>query len=355
MDNAVLVFRHTERYLFNMAAMMQAKKSPDISYGEKLISLFAKLLFSGERYSLTDLADSLGCSKQTVLRLIDDITLAYGAPIRDEMRGNRKYVWIERRHGADPAALLSESEHHTLQMCRAFTQHLLGEKTYKDMERAVEKSGCHLPTGVETGEPIFGVVRTGVIDYSKHEKVLRTLIEGMDQRRVCAIGYRNLTGGKTKNFHIKPLKVFAHRESVYIHARLAKTPGKPYKTPKYDPLLALQRFTTAELTDVPFRRPPNYDFEKVMNQGFGVWTQKKFRAVLDLTGWAASFARERQWSPGQEFKTKGDVTRLSFWATSEPEVVALAMSFGSCAEVVEPEAVRSKVKEELDSARSYYE
>ena len=97
-----------------------------------------------------------------------------------------------------------------------------------------------------------------------------------------------------------------------------------------------QRFTTAELTDVPFRRPPNYDFEKVMNQGFGVWTQKKFRAVLDLTGWAASFARERQWSPGQEFKTKGDVTRLSFWATSEPEVAALAMSFGGCAEVIEP-------------------
>ena len=334
---------------------MQAKKSPDISYGEKLISLFAKLLFSGDRYSLTELATSLGCSKQTVLRLIDDITLAYGAQIRDEMRGNRKYVWIERRPGAEPAALLSESEHHTLQMCRAFTQHLLGEKTYKDMERAVEKTGCHLPSGVEAGEPIFGVVRTGVIDYSKNEKVFRTLINGMDQRRVCVVGYRNLTANKTKTFHIKPLKVFAHRESVYVHIRLAKTPGKPYKTPKYDPLLALQRFTSAELTDVPFRRPPNYDFDKVMNQGFGVWTQKKFRAVLDLTGWAASFARERQWSPGQKIETKGDKTRLSFWATSEPEVVALAMSFGSCAEVIEPEAVRTAVRGALNDSLKLYD
>ena len=321
MDNAVLVFRHAERYHSIMVFMMQTKKSQDSTYGTKLISLFAKLLFTGRQYSLTDLAASLGCSKQTVLRLVDDITRAYGTPICEELRGNRKYFWIERRHGAEPAALLSESEHQTLQMCRAFTQHLLGDKTYKEMERAVEKSGCHLPPGVETGGPVFGVVRTGVIDYSKHEKVMRTLIEGMDQRRVCAVGYRNLTGGKTKNFHIKPLKIFAHRESVYVHARRAKSPGKPYKTPKYDPLLALHRFTTAELTDVPFRRPPNYDFEKVMNQGFGVWTQKKFRAVLDLTGWAASFARERQWSPGQEFETKGDVTRLSFWATSEPEVV----------------------------------
>jgi len=337
-----------------MVAMMQAKKNPDSSYGEKLISLFAKLLFSGERYSLTELATMLDCSKQTILRLIDDITLAYGAPICDEMRGNRKYVWIERRHGAEPAALLSEAEHQTLQMCRAFTQHLLGEKTYKDMERAVEKSGAHLPAGVEAGEPVFGVVRTGVIDYSQYEDVLRTLIDGMDRRRVCAVGYRNLTADATKHFHIKPLKIFAHRESIYVHARRAKTPGKPYKTPKFDPLLALQRFTSVELTDVLFRRPTNYDFEKVMNRGFGVWTQKKFRAVLDLTGWAASFARERQWSPGQIIETKGAVTRLSFWATSEPEVVALAMSFGSCAEVIGPVAVRESVLQMLEDSLNHY-
>jgi len=333
---------------------MQTKKSPDRSYGEKLINLFAKLLFSGERHSLTALAKTLGCSKQTVLRLIDDITMAYDIRIRDEMRGNRKYVWIERRRGVEAAALLSESEHRTLQMCRAFTEHLLGSKTFKDMEHAVEKSGHHLPAGMEPGEPAFGVIRTGVIDYTAHEGILRTLIDGMDRRRVCEIGYRNITGKATKTFRIKPLKVFAHRESVYIHARLAKTPGKPYKTPKYDPLLALQRFQSAALTDTPFHRPANYDFDKVMNQGFGVWTQKKFRVVLELTGWAASLARERVWSPGQEVVDDGDVTRLSFWSTSEPEVTALVLSFGSCARVVGPEDIRITVRDMLSESLKLY-
>lgn len=333
---------------------MQPKQNPDCSYGEKLIRLFAKLLFTGRQYSLTELAQHLECSKQTVLRLIDEITSVYDVRIVDELRGNRKYFWIERTGRYEPAALLSEHEHRTLQMCRAFTEHLLGDDTYREMERAVEKSGGHLPAGVEAGDPVFGVVRTGVIDYSKYEGILRTLIDGMDSRRVCAIGYRNLTADTTKHFHIKPLKIFAHRESVYVHARLAKSPDKPYKTPKYDPLLALQRFTSASLTDVPFRRPPNYDFEKVMNQGFGVWTQKKFRAVLELTGWAAAFARERQWSPGQTLDAKGDTTRLSFWATSEPEVVALALSFGSCAEVVEPAAVREAVAATLAATLRLY-
>lgn len=40
------------------------------SYGKKGISLFAKLLFTGRSYSLSELATHFACSKQTILRLI---------------------------------------------------------------------------------------------------------------------------------------------------------------------------------------------------------------------------------------------------------------------------------------------
>ncbi|MBE0566132.1 MAG: WYL domain-containing protein [Krumholzibacteria bacterium] len=149
--------------------------------------------------------------------------------------------------------------------------------------------------------------------------------------------YRKLGGEAAKTFRIKPLKIFSHRESVYVHARLAKTPGKPWKTPTYDPLLAVQRFVSATLTDTPFRRPAGYDFEKAMNQGFGVWNQKRFRVVLELTGWAADFARERVWSPDQRItELAGGGIRLEFWATSEPEVVGLVLSFGGDVRLVSP-------------------
>ena len=155
---------------------MQTKINPDRTYGEKLIALFAKLLFSNSRHSLTELAESLSCSKQTVLRLVDDITYAYDVPLRDEIRGGRKYFWIDQTGGAEPAALLTETEHRTLQMCRSFTEHLLGKQTFQEVERAVEKSGHHLPPGVDPDHAAFGVVRSGVIDYTAHEDVLRTLI-----------------------------------------------------------------------------------------------------------------------------------------------------------------------------------
>lgn len=335
--------------------MMQKKKSPDRSYGEKLIRLFGKLMFTGHRHSLPDLAKSLGCSKQTVLRLIDDITLAYDVPVSEEMQGGRKWVWIERGDGRgahgrapEPAALISEQEHRTLQMCRAFTEHLLGRDTFDEIERAIEKSGHHLPDGVDGAGAVFGVVRSGVIDYTRHEPVLRTLLAGMEQRRVCAVTYRGLNAPAAKTFHIKPLQVFAHRETVYVHARRAKSPGQPYKAPKYDPLLALHRFEAATLTATPFHRPPGYDFDKVMNQGFGVWLQKRFRVVVELEGWAAAFARERAWSPDQELEDlKGGRLRLSFWSTSEPEVMSLVLGFGGCARLREPAALVARVREEL--------
>jgi predicted DNA-binding transcriptional regulator YafY len=331
--------------------MMQKKKTPDCSYGEKLIRLFAKLMFTGQKHSLTDLAKSLGCSKQTVLRLIDDIDLAYQVPLRDELRDGRKWVWIDRNshhEGPEPAALLSEAEHRTLQMCRAFTEHLLGQDTFVEMERAVEKSGHHLPAGIDGSGSVFGVVRSGSIDYTRHEDVLRTLLSGMADRRVCEITYRGLNAPAAKTFHIKPLQVFAHHETVYVHARRARTPGKPYKAPKYDPLLALHRFEKVTLTDTPFHRPPGYDFDKVMNQGFGVWMQKRFRVVVDLEGWAAAYARERTWSPGQTVEDlRGGGLRLGFWSTSEPEVMSLVLGFGACAKLREPKALVARVREEL--------
>ena len=68
------------------------------SYGEKLISLFVRLLFSGESYSLTELSQMLGCSKQTVLRLLDDIYKAYNVKIEERMEGKHVNPDLNIRH-----------------------------------------------------------------------------------------------------------------------------------------------------------------------------------------------------------------------------------------------------------------
>ena len=76
---------------------MPEKKDYYSSYGQKLISLFAKLLFTQRSHSLIELSRMLKCSKQTVLRLVDDIRRSYGVEIEESMENRKKYVIIQRK------------------------------------------------------------------------------------------------------------------------------------------------------------------------------------------------------------------------------------------------------------------
>jgi hypothetical protein len=113
-------------------------------------------------------------------------------------------------------------------MCRAFTEHLLGRETFDEIRRAIEKSGHHLPAGVDGSWPVFGVVRSGVIDYTRHEDVLRTLLAGMEGGG-CA-GSPIAASVRRRAFHIKPLQVFAHCGRLYdARARAREIASQPYK------------------------------------------------------------------------------------------------------------------------------
>ena len=107
---------------------MAEKLNAHRSYGEKLVSLFAKLLFTRGSYSLTELSRMLGCSKQSVIRLVNDIRMAYGVEIEEENQGNKKYYRLIKKGKEMPVIPLTLSELTTLQMCKTFTAHLLGNQ-----------------------------------------------------------------------------------------------------------------------------------------------------------------------------------------------------------------------------------
>ena len=51
----------------------------------------------------------------------------------------------------------------------------------------------------------------------------------MDKKTVCRLTYKAITGKAAKTFFIKPLKLFSHRDTVYLHAQLARTRGERQK------------------------------------------------------------------------------------------------------------------------------
>ena len=179
---------------------MPEKRDPYSSYGQKLISLFAALLFSRQRHSLIELSRMLSCSKQTVLRLVDDIKMSYGVDIEESIESRKKYYRLKRRVGVDPTLNLTESEISVLQMCRAFTEHLLGRQLFEDAAQALLKSQAHLPENQRVDSRHFATFIPGSIDYTDHHQIIRRLIKAMDEKKVCKITYKRMMVDRGQNF-----------------------------------------------------------------------------------------------------------------------------------------------------------
>lgn len=324
---------------------MPEKKDSYSTYGQKLITLFAKLLFSGESHSLTELSKRLRCSKQTVLRLVDDIRRSYGVDIEDTIRENRKYYRMKTNRRIPTVLNLAKSEYDVLLMCHSFTKHLLGEQFFEEATKALEKNRALLSQGKCLSPDTFATFMPGTIDYTPHEECMRKLLQALDENLVCRVTYKGLGVKKAKKFNIMPLKMFSHHETVYLNARWANGEDNKKDPSAYDPLLAVHRIQGIELTDKRFEYPKNYDFEKIYNMHFGIMSDEKFEVVAEFTGDAATYVAEHMWSPDQKIaRHKSGGIRITFSASSKPELISWILSFGDKAKLIKPKDLAKQIK-----------
>jgi predicted DNA-binding transcriptional regulator YafY len=335
---------------------MPDKISPYASYGEKIIKLFAKLLFSGQRYSLTELSRMLVCSKQTVLRLMDDIRRSYGVEIEETILERNKYYRLKKAGKVPPALALTGSEMSVLLMCQAFARHLLGNALFEEASTALEKNRALAgPSPDNTGHH-FTSYKPGSIDYTPHEEGIKTLLKAMELRLICKVIYRSLLSSKSKTFLIMPLKIFSHNDSMYLSARFAGKPGKPDTRREYDPLLAIHRLKRVEMTDQAFEFPKDYDFEQIYNRNFGIIKDNAFHAEVEFTGLSGRYIAERMWSPDQRIRRIDDSTlRITFSASSDKELISWLLSFGDEARLIKPQRLVDSTKAMLMKMQALYD
>ena len=211
---SVSCYRSIKRNDIEERIVMGEKRELNRSYGQKLISLFVRLLFSGESYSLTELSRMLECSKQTVLRLIDDIDLSYNVKLEQSRIGNRHYYSIRRPERPSSLLSISEMELSVLQMCRDFTSQLLGKQLFEEATKAILKSQALVPGKKGSPSGHFATFRPGTIDYTPHHDTIHTVIEAMRGERVCKISYHSITEPKPKTYYKRRLKTETVKKAV---------------------------------------------------------------------------------------------------------------------------------------------
>ncbi len=100
----------------------------DANASQKAARLYSKLLFSGRKLFLTDLAKEFECSKPTIMRLIEAIEGSGAGQVERGMQGGRR--WYQLPYPlTTPRIGLTGEDVEKLALCRDLMERLLPEGT----------------------------------------------------------------------------------------------------------------------------------------------------------------------------------------------------------------------------------
>lgn len=323
----------------------------------KTLSLFSLLLFTGKEYSLAQLGELLQCSRQTVLRMIEQIERSGEGSIEKRQEGGQNWYRI-RAPRQRPRVVVSPQEIEHLVLCRNMLAHVLPA----GVRATVEKTTCKTATLLEKFDqreraltPLAQAESKGRIDYAPFENLLEALTRAIRQRQVLEIVYHAPQRAEARTHEIVPVCIVSFREALYVRGWRVTEKGTPEVVSPT--MLALHRMRSLTATrrilpeEAAHKLPPLEE-----SQHFGVAAaQEPFAVRVRFWSPAATYIRERCWSATQTITPHEDGSIvLDFTARSEMEVIKWVLGFGQEAQLLAPEHLRERVKEELQDTLQLY-
>lgn len=318
----------------------------------RLLQLYL-LMGEGEKYTLTQLAERCGCSRQTVLRLMEELDRVKGVKIAKWKEGRSRCYQLRPRTSMSTLVLDADAIQY-LVLCQSIVQHMIPEPVRQQLERRLTQGlQFSSETAEAGGELSLGVFKKGYVDYTPLQPIFDDIQVAMKHRSVCRVRYRARLSAPERVFYVAPLKIITSKDSFYLVAQ----PVEPDGTPKdRDPMtLALHRIQT--LTRLAARFAPELvqRAAQIPLTGFGFRFDAPFRVRVRFTPEAATYVWERRWSEDEEKQMLEDGSmELSFTSTSPPEVRAFVYGFGRQAELLEPADLREVIRAELEQAARLY-
>ncbi|NCD09348.1 MAG: WYL domain-containing protein [Negativicutes bacterium] len=333
------------------------KKNPDGNPTRNAVTLFSLLVFSGRPYSLKRLSEILDCSRQTVLRLIDQIDMSGRVTVRKWKEDGQSYYQILTGPNR-PKVVLSEDEIAQLVLCKEWMQHLLPSGIRQKLDHTVEKVAVLLEDyedRAEAFQPLGQCAVKGKIDYSAYEKILERLIGSIRSRQVLEVLYQSPRRHEPKKHVLVPVHIVAFHEGLYIRGWLVTERGYPEATK--DITLAIHRLVCVQPTRRTLPEKALSELPPLEGGYFGLSRQTTpFEVKAQFYGGGANYVRERTWSKDDRFEDGGDGSViLNFTAQSELEVIKWILGFGTDARLLAPESLRLRVKDELRQALNFYD
>ncbi len=328
---------------------MPEKKDPYAGPGQKMIGLFGLLLFSGRAHSLAQLAEAFQCSKQTVLRMLDEIERSHWLAI-DTWTDARRRKWYQARTPKKlPDVALDADALGQLMLCRDMVWHMLPDTYRAATSRALQSATVLLPAFDDRADALESYVRTkpkGMIDYSDKADLISTITRAIRARKLCDVTYRGPNHKRARRYTVAPYKLIIFHEGLYVRCR--PEGAIEQATSDTDKTLAIHRMNKVDLCPKGFAPIEEQGATGTAAGPFGLHWEEPFTVKVRIVPKAAQYVRERIWSDDQTIDPQpGGGLILTFTSTSRLETLSWVLSFGGEAELLAPEGLRAELRKRV--------
>ncbi|WP_045221905.1 helix-turn-helix transcriptional regulator [Desulfonatronum thioautotrophicum] len=332
---------------------MPPKHDQFASPAQKLLGLFGALLFTGREYSLTGLAGMLGCSKQTVLRMMESIERSREVKIESRFSDDGQRWYKARTPRIRPNVSLTPEGIQHLVLCRDMVMHLLPKGLRDEIENTIARSTAFLPNLHDRGDALVSISKAmvkGAIDYTPHQETIERLFQCIRNKTVCELTYQSSTASHPKTYSYAPLRMVSYREALYVSGAKVAEEGSPEIVMRT--ILCVHRIKEV----VPTIRVHALKEEDEGEGQFGFMCLEPFRVQVKFAQEVAAYVSERTWSEDQVVRQlKNGKTILEFTARSRPEVVSWVLSFGRHALLLKPKDLREDLISVIEAMQGQYQ
>ncbi len=185
---------------------------------------------------------------------------------------------------------------------------------------------------------------------------LDSIIKALRTNTELEIGYQKFEDEQGEEhrltFHVQPyaLKVFNHR--WYLLCYVKEREGLRS--------LSLDRFLDVELLKTSFEMPPDFDARKYYANVVGIYVDPKLSITnvkIRTYGLQAEYLRSPPLHKSQRevLSKHGEFAEFTYRLCVTPELISQLLAMGDKVEVLEPEELRERMKEELRKSIERYE
>jgi len=282
-------------------------------------------------------------NSRTIRRDLEALEAAGYPLVTDRVNGQTRWRLMEGFSNI-PALGFSATELMALTFSRNLLKPLDGTEIQASINSALNKVAAALPPQgheyVRGMEQIFSVGLGPHKSYRQHKNTIDTISQAIDKRRTAQMRYYSASRDHTSRREVDPYFLRYAAGGLYLigHCHLRKEVR----------MFAVERIRSIALTDHPYQMPLGFNVDEYVQDALGIMRSgRRIEIELLFSKKAAAWVKDKSWHPSQETKLlKDGRLKMTLKVADNDELLGWILSFGSQVQVMRPDGLSQKVKQE---------